>query len=481
MKLRIRVQVFLPVLFILALLTLTTYLVFSMTVERYMEEESRREIRGLLLAVSPSADRVFRIPDDLDTITPSQLALVENAQATDFANRVRPLIRNSGSDARVLVMDREFQPIYPDPKQEGLEGNDALVYQSLFEKMTENQLNDFWDDAQQITLNDQQFLVAFQEMEEKSQVRAQYVAVYNPVYDTSAILDGAAQLVLLITTSLAVLSLVAMWVIAGSISRPIRQLCEHAIRIGRGDFHRIDSKTKIKELAELVDVMNEMSEQLERSDTTQKTFFQNASHELRTPLMSISGYAQGIQYGVFPDNSEAAGIIMSESMRLTELVDGILTLSRMDNRHQAMDLQPVELNEFVGRVLKKLEGMALNRGVSLCFQPSAQSFYVQADQDLLLKAFTNVTSNCLRYATKKVQVSILFEKPGWTTIQVQDDGPGFSPEDAPHLFERFYKGKGGNFGIGLSIAKSSMEYMGGTISACNTGNGASFSLHLKSC
>ena len=477
MKLRIREQVFLPFLLILALLTLATYLVFSMTVERYMQEESRREIRGLVLAVSPFADRVFRVPDDLDTITPSQLALVEGAQAESFTNQATPLLRNSNSDARVLVMNKHFSPIYP--KLEELEGNDALVYQYFYQQMQENQLNEFWDEAQQITLDEQQFLVALQELEEKSQVRAQYVIVYNPVFDTSAILGGAAQLVLLITTSLAVISLVAMWVIAGTISRPIRQLCEHAIRIGRGDFHRIESKTKVKELAELTDAMNEMSQQLKRSDTAQKTFFQNASHELRTPLMSISGYAQGIQYGVFPDNSEAAGIIMSESMRLTELVDGILTLSRMDNRHQAMDLQPVELNEFVSGAMKKLEGMALKRGVSLVFQPSDQACYVQADQDLLLKALTNVTSNCLRYATHQVQVELAAQKPGWTTIQVTDDGPGFSPEDTPHLFERFYKGKGGNFGIGLSIAKSSMEYMGGTISACNTGHGASFSLHLQ--
>ncbi len=479
MKLRIREQVFLPVLLILVLLTVTTYLVFSMTVERYMQEESQREIRGLLLAVSPFADRVFRVPDDLDTITPAQLALVEQAQATDFSNRARPLIKNSASDAHVLVLDREFFPIYP--KLEEMEGNDSTVYQFLFDRMQENQLNAFWDEAQQITLNDQQFLVALQEMEEKSQVRARYVIVYNPVFDTSALLGGAAQLVLLITTSLAVLSLVAMWVIAGSISRPIRQLCEHAIRIGSGDFHHIESKTKVKELAELTDAMNEMSQQLERSDTAQKTFFQNASHELRTPLMSITGYAQGIQYGVFPDNSEAAGIIMSESMRLTELVDGILTLSRMDNRHQALNLHPVELNDFLGDVIKKLEGMALKREISLSFHPCTQSVYVRADQDLLLKAFTNVTSNCLRYASKEVQVSILLDQPEWATIQVQDDGPGFSQEDAPHLFERFYKGKGGNFGIGLSIAKSSMEYMGGTIGACNTGHGASFSLHLKCC
>ena len=85
--------------------------------------------------------------------------------------------------------------------------------------------------------------------------------------------------------------------------------------------------------------------------------------------------------------------------------------------------------------------------------------------------------NSLDAGAKNITITI--ERGGKDLIQVTDDGPGFSPEDTPHLFERFYKGKGGNFGIGLSIAKSSMEYMGGTISACNTGHGASFSLHLQ--
>ena len=163
MKLRIREQVFLPFLLILALLTLATYLVFSMTVERYMQEESRREIRGLVLAVSPFADRVFRVPDDLDTITPSQLALVEGAQAESFTNQATPLLRNSNSDARVLVMNEHFSPIYP--KLEELEDNDALVYQYFYQQMQENQLNEFWDEAKQITLDEQQFLVALQELE----------------------------------------------------------------------------------------------------------------------------------------------------------------------------------------------------------------------------------------------------------------------------------------------------------------------------
>lgn len=94
-------------------------------------------------------------------------------------------------------------------------------------------------------------------------------------------------------------------------------------------------------------------------------FFQNASHELRTPLMSISGYAQGIQRGVFEDVSQAAGVILDESSRLTEVVDGILTLTRMDQmRYQVV---PVELGirEYIEDQIERLEGLAYQKKIKL--------------------------------------------------------------------------------------------------------------------
>ena len=477
MKLRIRAQVFLPVLLVLVLLPLTTYLVFNMTADQYMRDESEKELKGVLLAARPTADRIFREPDDLDTITPKQLALVEQAQARDFTNQIRPVLKNSGSGARVLVLNGQFEPIYPRELAAG--SGDRLVYDYFRDEFAVRPEGPGRGEVEQVALDEQVYLVYSQEMEPKTAVRARYLVVYSPVYDTSALMDGVARLALAITASLAVISLAAMWVVAGSISRPIRRLCDHAKRIGRGDFHHIEERTLVREVSELTAAMNEMSEQLGRSDDAQKTFFQNASHELRTPLMSISGYAQGIQCGVFPDTAEAAGIIMSESARLTELVDGILTLSRMDNRRQALELRPVELYSFVGVCLKRLEGMAMGREVSLVFEEDGErELYARADGDLLVKTFYNVCSNCIRYATSQVHITISAAE-GLAAVTVEDDGPGFAPEDVDHLFERFYKGKGGNFGIGLAIAKSSVEYMGGEISARNTGTGASFTLYLQ--
>lgn len=205
-------------------------------------------------------------------------------------------------------------------------------------------------------------------------------------------------------------------------------------------------------------------------------FFQNASHELRTPLMSISGYAQGIQCGVFEDVSQAAGIILDESTRLTEVVDGILTLTRMDQlRYQ---LVPVEINieSFVEERLELLEGFAYSQKKKLVFKPGINHKMI-LDAMLLERAFSNVVSNCIRYAKETVTVSVEPTKEG-VMITVMDDGPGIREEEAEKIFDRFHKGKDGNHGLGLAIAKKSLEYMGGTVHAVSSGQGAIFILTL---
>lgn len=89
----------------------------------------------------------------------------------------------------------------------------------------------------------------------------------------------------------------------------------------------------------------------------------------------------------------------------------------------------------------------------------------------------NIISNCMRYAKTKIDVS-LFLREANAVIRIQEDGPGIREEDLPHLFERFYKGKGGNFGLGLAISKSAVQSAGGEINAYNGETGAVFEITL---
>ena len=99
------------------------------------------------------------------------------------------------------------------------------------------------------------------------------------------------------------------------------------------------------------------------------------------------------------------------------------------------------------------------------------------EENLFSQAVTNMISNGIRYAKKNIKVS-LWKEEKRIKIKIADDGSGFSEEDLPHLFERFYKGRQGNFGLGLAIAQSAIEYMGGMVEAYNE-NGAVFLITLK--
>lgn len=474
-KMRIHSRIFLPVLLLLLLLPLATWFVFGITVRDYMHNFARDELKNLLKLMRPVADEVFQEPPDAASMTSEQRKQLELEQSKMFLNRMRTLLKNNIGNAQMLLLSYNLEAVYP----KSLEENpDAQALYNYYRQQLSNMPRQLEKEViRQLTLESGVYLTHFQELESNAKVRVKYMISYSPVDEAGTLLNGVGLLVLLITASLAALSLAAMWMVASRISGPIRTLCGYAKRIGSGDFRPIEEKSSLREISELNGAMNEMARQLAQADAAQKNFFQNASHELRTPLMSISGYAQGIQFGVFDDNTQAAETIVTESVRLTELVEGILTLTRLDNAKQSLQRFPIHLEDFMQDYLKRLEGLALGRNIRLSIQDITDDLYVEADEELLGKAFTNVAANCIRYAAARVEIRAQ-SRGERVMITVSDDGPGFSPEDIAHLFERFYKGKGGNFGIGLAIAKSSMEYMGGEIKAHNSPEGAVFELIL---
>ena len=126
---------------------------------------------------------------------------------------------------------------------------------------------------------------------------------------------------------------------------------------------------------------------------------------------------------------------------LTEVVDGILTLTRMDQmRYQVV---PVELGirEYIEDQIERLEGLAYQKKIKLEFLPGDEHKII-SDVMLLGRAFSNVTSNCIRYAKEMVWISVE-ENGEQLKITIRDDGPGILEDDLPHLFDRFYKSLAG--------------------------------------
>lgn len=215
---------------------------------------------------------------------------------------------------------------------------------------------------------------------------------------------------------------------------------------------------------------------IEKEAEQQQTFFQNASHELKTPLMAIQGYAEGIQAGVM-DTGSAAEVILVESDRMTELVDELLDISKIDMGRQQLALSEMDVRELLYDSIRAVEPAAAASGIAIVPDFSENPVMVRCDDTRLRRAVTNILSNGVRYARSELRLTCRADRRQ-VTIRIQDDGDGIAEGDLPHIFERFYMGESGKSGIGLALTKEIIHVHKGTIHAYNGDSGAVFEITL---
>ena len=215
---------------------------------------------------------------------------------------------------------------------------------------------------------------------------------------------------------------------------------------------------------------------IEKEAERQQTFFQNASHELKTPLMAIQGYAEGIQAGVM-DAGGAAEVILEESDRMTELVEELLDISKIDMGRQQLAISEMDVRELLYDSIRAVEPAVVSGGIAIVPDFPEEPVMVSCDDTRLRRAVTNILSNGVRYARSQLRLTCRADKRH-VTIRLQDDGDGIAEEDLPHIFDRFYMGRSGKSGIGLALTKEIVHLHRGTIRAYNGDSGAVFEITL---
>ena len=215
---------------------------------------------------------------------------------------------------------------------------------------------------------------------------------------------------------------------------------------------------------------------IEKEAERQQTFFQNASHELKTPLMAIQGYAEGIQAGVM-DAGGAAEVILEESDRMTELVEELLDISKIDMGRQLLAFSEMDIRELLYDSIRAVEPTAAASGITIAPDFPEEPVMVSCDDTRLRRAVTNILSNGVRYARSELRLTCRADKRH-VTIRIQDDGDGIAEADLPHIFDRFYMGKSGKSGIGLALTREIIHLHKGTIRAYNGETGAVFEISI---
>lgn len=237
-------------------------------------------------------------------------------------------------------------------------------------------------------------------------------------------------------------------------------------------------------------VMHEMTE-LRRLEQMRKDFVANVSHELRTPLTAIQGFAETLLGGALEDRDNSrrfVEIIRDHSARLSQIIDGLLKLSRIEAGNWQTDVQSIELGKILSLEEEAARTAAAKKGILLNAAPFATKLRVRGNGSLLREVIRNLLDNAIQYTDRGGQITVsVGSAANFAVITVADTGIGIPQTEQSRIFERFYRvddarsRDGGGTGLGLAIAKHIVESHGGKIwveSSVGEGSKFHFSIPL---
>lgn len=260
-------------------------------------------------------------------------------------------------------------------------------------------------------------------------------------------------------------------VVANYISKPLKELENHTVRIAQKDWKKPISIKNQDEIGRLAEAMNRMQIELKRIDEEEKTFLQSISHDLKTPVMVIMSHAEAIIDGVYIDSVEkTAEIIKDEAISLEKKIKQLLYLNTLgyvlenNNENKELDLRKLLLH-----IINRFEIINSNIEWNL----ELDKVFINGNDEKIKVALENILENGLRYAQTKIDVKL--KKEGdYGILEIYNDGPNIPKESIEHIFETLYKDKTGNFGLGLAISKKIFDFYGGEIKPINREKGVSF-------
>jgi two-component system sensor histidine kinase BaeS len=286
----------------------------------------------------------------------------------------------------------------------------------------------------------------------------------------SAFLKRLTQQLVLGSVAVISITLLLGFLLARSLTRPLRQLTEATRKVAAGDLDvKVDIRSK-DELGELAQSFNLMNQRLAQSRDMRRQMTADIAHELRTPVSVILGYADGLKENVIPPSQETFDLIQEQAEQLEHLIDDLRTLTRAEAGELTLDLSPTDPSSLVQRLIATYEPQAARQEIELNVEVEEPIPQIMIDADRFRQVIANLLSNALQYthAGGQITTSITADE-GEVSIQITDTGPGIPPEDLDLIFERFFRRDPsrsrdtGGSGLGLSIAKSLVERQGGQI------------------
>lgn len=286
--------------------------------------------------------------------------------------------------------------------------------------------------------------------------------VLTPV---SATVDTLRIQMIWITLVMIALSLVIALILSKKISKSMIRVNESAKQLAKGNFGVTFEGKDYREIAELSDTLNYTAAELGKNESLKRELIANVSHDLRTPLTMITAYAEVMRDLPGENTPENVQVVIDEAKRLTNLVNDMLDLSKLQAGALVMDASVFNLTNSIKKVFERYNKLKEQDGYTIDFDYQEEVF-ICADEFKIFQVIYNLVNNAINYTgeDKRVLVRQLIREDGETVrIEVIDSGEGIDEEHLPYVWDRYYKVDKNHkravmgTGLGLSIVKNILD------------------------
>jgi signal transduction histidine kinase len=290
-------------------------------------------------------------------------------------------------------------------------------------------------------------------------------------------------------------AVVVGWVVSRGLTAPLEGLAQATMRMNEGELSARAPVHGKDEIGLLARRFNQMAAALESSFAALaierdalRRFIADASHELRTPITALRTFHELLLGGAAQDAQAQREFLLegqSQVERLEHITNNLLNLSRLEGGLVQLELADHDLCEVVSAVVSGFKTVAQERQIDLRVELAQPTIPVRCDRSQLETALINLVDNALKFtpAGGQVQVGAQLNEQ-IVHLWVKDNGPGIAPEELPHIFERFQRGRQATStgsGLGLAIVQSITHAHGGQVEvASQVGVGSRFTIRLNS-
>jgi signal transduction histidine kinase len=292
---------------------------------------------------------------------------------------------------------------------------------------------------------------------------------------------------ILITIGVAalILSIIAGYLLAKRLSKPILNTVEATKQIADGNYEiRLDEETNTRELDMLTGSINHLAASLQNLEMLRKQLTADVAHELRTPISILQSHMEAMMDGIWQPTNERLQSCYDETVRIGKLVNDLDKLAKIESENIKLEKSDIRLTELINKIIISFEKeLSDKKLVARITGPDAR---IRADGDRITQVMVNLFSNAIKYSKEEGEILFeILENNDQTGFVLRDNGIGIPEEEIPYIFERFYRADKsrnrltGGSGIGLTIVKSIVEAHGGTVKAESKLNeGSSFTVLL---